>query len=239
MDAGMQVNIFSFSHLKNTFRQLSLFSVLLFAVFSLSNCTLHPSSKGVSSYGGETRDNRPGVWITNHPKVRHFRDYYLRTRTVEDGLQRGRRYLGMITREFQRRGLPVELAYLPLLESRFINRADSGNAKGMWQFTPQTAKHMGLRVGFMVDERLNWRKATMAAADYLEDLGKKFNYNWTLALAAYNGGPNYVADAMKSQRTWDFWRLSLRKETAEYVPRFIAMLQVAREKYPHLMVAQR
>ena len=142
-----------------------------------------------------------------------------------------------IAREFQRRRLPLELAYLPMLESLFGNRADSGNAKGMWQFTPQTAKEMGLRVGFMVDERLNWRKATAAAASYLDRIGRKFNYNWALALAAYNGGPNYMEKEMRRQRSWNFWDLRLRKETAEYVPRFIAMLQVAKEKYPELMVA--
>ena len=205
----------------------------------LTGCSLQPVYS--SSYSAPSRvlDNKPGIWITNHPRVREFRAYYQRTRTVEDGLRRGRRYLDRIAIEFQKRGLPLELAYLPLLESRFINRADSGNAKGMWQFTPQTAKHMGLRVGFMVDERLNWRKATEAAADYLLVLGEKFNYNWALALAAYNGGPNYVDELMRNQRTWDFWQLQLRQETAEYVPRFIAMLQVAREQYPHLMVAQR
>jgi membrane-bound lytic murein transglycosylase D len=89
----------------------------------------------------------------------------------------------------------------------------------------------------MIDDRLNWRKATAAAARYLDELGKQFNYNWALALAAYNGGPNYVSDEMGRQHSWNFWDLRLRRETAEYVPRFIAMLQVAREKYAHMFVA--
>ena len=213
--------------------------VFALAAMLLTGCSIQPVYESSYSSRGYVKDNKPGAWISNHPRVRHFRNYYMRTRTVQDGLQRGRRYLDLIAREFQARGLPLELAYLPLLESRFINRADSGSAKGMWQFTPQTAKHMGLRVGFMVDERMNWRKATEAAADYLLMLGEKFNYNWPLALAAYNGGPNYVEQLMREQRTWDFWQLKLRQETSEYVPRFIAMIQVAREKYPHMMVAQR
>ncbi len=183
------------------------------------------------------KDNKPLLWISDHPEVRKFRSYYMRTRTVEHALRRARKFLPTIAAEFRRRRLPIELAYLPMLESLFANRADSGHAKGLWQFTPQTAKEMGLRVGFMVDERLNWRKATAAAANYLDRMGAKFNYNWALALAAYNGGPNYMAEEMRRQGSWDFWKLRLRKETAEYVPRFIAMLQVAKEKYPRLMVA--
>jgi len=185
------------------------------------------------------KDNKPSLWLSDHPRVRRFRSHYLRTRTVSDALRRARKFLPTIAGEFQRRNLPMELAYLPMVESLFKNRADSGNAKGMWQFTPQTARNMGLRVGFMVDERLNWRKATAAAADYLDQLGARFNYNWALALAAYNGGPNYVDGEMRRQRSWNFWNLRLRQETAEYVPRFIAMLQVAKEKYAHMMVASR
>ena len=183
------------------------------------------------------KDNKPMLWVSDHPRVVTFKNRYMKTRTVERALRRGRRYLGRIALEFQARNLPPELVYLPILESSFENRANSGHARGMWQFTRQTAKEMGLKVGFMVDERMDWRKATAAAADYLDRLGRAFNYNWALALAAYNGGPNYMRKQMRRQRSWDFWELDLRRETAEYVPRFIAMLQVAREKYPHLMVA--
>ena len=195
--------------------------------------------RGAGGGAGYVKDNRPQAWTSNHPRVRHFRDYYARTTTVETALERGRRYMPTILREFRRRNLPTELAYLPMLESLFDVRADSGSAKGMWQFTPQTAEHMGLRVGFMVDERLNWRKATEAAAEYLDRLGAKFNYNWELALAAYNGGPAYIERAMRSQHTWNFYELRLRKETAEYVPRFIAMLQVARRQHMHLVAGLR
>lgn len=185
------------------------------------------------------KDNKPSLWVSNHPEVRRFRSHYMRTKTVAEALSRARRYLPTIVREFRKRNLPTELAYLPLVESNFRNRANSGHARGMWQFTRQTAREVGLRVGFMADERLNWRKATAAAAEYLDRIGAKFNYNWALALAAYNGGPNYVEKEMRRQRTWNFWNLRLRRESAEYVPRFIAMLQVAKEKYSHMMIAQR
>jgi len=200
---------------------------------------------GVSTYApgrmhqGGIKDNKPSLWVSTHPRVAKFYAHYSRTKTVQKALLKGRRYLPTIRREFRARGLPLELAYLPMLESMFENRADSGSARGLWQFTRQTARHMGLRVGAFSDERLNWQKATRAAADYLDQLGKRFNYNWTLALAAYNGGPGYMEKAMKSQRTWDFFRLRVRKETAEYVPRFVAMVQVAKAKYPGMLMARR
>ena len=111
------------------------------------------------------KDNKPMLWVSDPPRVVTFKKRYLKTRTVERALRRGRRYLGRIALEFEARNLPPELVYLPILESLFENRANSGHARGMWQFTRQTAKEMGLRVGFMVDERMDWRKATAAAAE--------------------------------------------------------------------------
>jgi membrane-bound lytic murein transglycosylase D len=181
---------------------------------------------------GYVKDNKPAIWISDHPRIAFFRDYYRGTKTVDKALDQGRPYLPTMVRTFERRGLPVELAYLPMLESMFVNRANSGHARGLWQFTRQTAQHQGLRVGAFSDERLNWRKATEAAADYLDQLGEQFHYDWALALAAYNGGPNYLEDEMRRQGTRDYFRLRLRKETEEYVARFIAMLQVARERFP-------
>jgi membrane-bound lytic murein transglycosylase D len=188
---------------------------------------------------GYVKDNKPSIWISQHPRVAQFYDYYSRTTTVETALTRSRRYMPIVVREFQQRGLPLELAYLPMLESMFVNTADSGSARGLWQFIPSTARRMGLKVGAFADERLNWHKATVAAAEYLDQLGQQFNYNWALALAAYNCGPGCVERAMQAQRSWDYFDLELRKETAEYVPRFLAMVQVAKEKYAHMLVAGR
>ncbi len=183
---------------------------------------------------GYVKDNKPAIWISDHPRVAHFREHYRKTPTVAKALEQGKPYIPTMVRIFRRHNLPEELAYLPMLESMYENRADSGHARGMWQFTRQTAEHMGLRVGAFADERLNWRKSTEAAAEYLDRLGEKFNYNWALALAGYNGGPNYIDDEMRKQKTFDFFQLRLRKETEEYVPRFLAMLQVAKEKFPEM-----
>jgi membrane-bound lytic murein transglycosylase D len=215
---------------------LKLLAVCLLAASCASSRPGHVRSHRDGS--GYVKDNHPAIWISDHPRVAYFREHYRRTPTVETALSQGRAYLPAIGRVFEKHRLPQELAYLPMLESMFENRANSGHARGMWQFTRQTAEHIGLRVGAMVDERLNWRKSTEAAATYLDQLGEQFNYDWALALAAYNGGPGYMQDAMRQQRRRDFFSLRLRKETEEYVPRFIAMLQVAKEKYAHLMAAR-
>ncbi len=194
-----------------------------------------PSSQRFPS--GYVKDNQPTIWISDRPAVARFYAHYSRTPTVETALRQGARYLPTITRIFRERRLPLELAYLPMLESMFENRANSGHARGLWQFTRETAEHVGLGVGAFSDERLNWIKSTVAAADYLEQLGERFNYNWALALAAYNGGPGYIERAVQDQRTVNYFDLRLRRETMEYVPRFIAMVQVAKEKFPHLLMA--
>ena len=228
---------------KIDFRRLGVLGLLglLLLMGGLSSCATsrYGPASGRGTATGVLKDNNPSLWISDHPEIRRFRNHYSRTKTVRTALNNGRRYLSSIIRTFQSRGLPAELAYLPMLESLFKIRADSGHAKGMWQFTPQTAKHVGLRVGAMVDERMNWRKATNAAADYLEALGREFGYDWGLALSAYNGGPNYLKKLIARQGTRDIFKLSMRRETQEYVPRFVAMLQVAREKYGHLAIASR
>ena len=188
---------------------------------------------------GYVKDNKPEIWTSTHPRVLKFNKYYNETITVEKALERGQPYLPTIMRIFREKRLPLELAFLPMLESVFINTANSGSARGMWQFTRQTAEHMGLDVSTFTDERLNWRKATVAAAEYLDMLGRRFNYNWALALAAYNGGPGHVEDAMARKHSYDFFDLDVRQETYEYVPKFVAMVQVAKEKYPHLLLAGR
>lgn len=234
----MKANMISSSQRIHLVPFIGLLAISLLATSCASSRGIS-SGPGSSRSGGGVKDNKPSIWISSHPRVGEFREYYERTTTVESALRRGRRYLPTIIREFRARGLPLELAYLPMVESTFKNRANSGSARGLWQFTRQTAREMGLRVGAFADERLNWHKATRAAAAYLERLGEKFNYNWGLALAAYNGGPNYIEEAMRRQRSWDFFRLRLRKETYDYVPKFIAMVQVAKEKYRHLLLASR
>lgn len=153
---------------------------------------------------------------------------------LQEGMERGSRYLPMIQNVFRAEGLPLDLAYVPLIESAFKpNALSRAKAKGVWQFMRGTALEHGLKADWYVDERSDPEKATRAAASYLRTLNKIFKGDWHLALASYNGGPGRVERAMKRARKTDFWELArksgfLPKETREYVPMILAAIVVAR-----------
>lgn len=158
-----------------------------------------------------------------------LRDY------IQDGLQRGSKYLPMIQSVFRAEGLPLDLAYIPIVESAFKpNAVSRAKAKGVWQFMRGTALENGLRHDWFIDERSDPEKATVAAAKYLKTLSKMFDGDWHLALASYNGGPGRVQRALKRYRAEDFWSLvdrgsrTLPRETREYVPMILAAMIVAR-----------
>jgi membrane-bound lytic murein transglycosylase D len=152
---------------------------------------------------------------------------------LEDGLGRGAQYLPMIQEVFRAEGLPLDLAYVPLIESAFKPSAVSkAKAKGIWQFMRGTALENGLQHDWYIDERADPVKATRAAAKYLTTLHNMFG-DWHLALASYNGGPGRVQRAMKRAKRTDFWQLSaskryLPRETRDYVPLILAAIVIAR-----------
>ena len=153
---------------------------------------------------------------------------------IEDGIQRGSRYLPMIQNVFRAEGLPLDLAYIPLIESAFKpNALSRAKAKGVWQFMRGTALENGLKTDWYIDERSDPEKATYAAAKYLRTLSKMFDGDWHLAMAAYNGGPGRVERAAKRAGISDFWELTrstrhLPRETREYVPMILAAIIVAK-----------
>jgi membrane-bound lytic murein transglycosylase D len=152
----------------------------------------------------------------------------------EEGLKRGSRYLPMIQDVFRAQGLPMDLAYVPIIESAFNPNAQSRvKAKGMWQFMRGTALENGLKQNWYIDERADPEKATRAAASYLKTLSGMFDGDWHLALASYNGGPGRVQRALARSRTAGFWDLSattafLPRETREYVPMILAAIVIAK-----------
>src|SRR5207247_6368323 len=129
---------------------------------------------------------------------------------------------------FRAEGLPLDLAYVPLVESAFKPNALSRvKAKGGVRSMAGTAAENGLRRNWYIDERSDPEKATVAAAKYLRTLAKLFNGDWHLALASYNGGPGRLQRAMNKARLDDFWKLAekpkvLPRETREYVPMILA-----------------
>jgi membrane-bound lytic murein transglycosylase D len=152
---------------------------------------------------------------------------------LEEGMGRGARFLPMIQDVFRAEGLPLDLAYVPLIESAFKpNALSRAKAKGIWQFMRGTALENGLQHDWYIDERSDPEKATRAAAKYLKTLYGMFG-DWHLALASYNGGPGRVQRAMKRSGRDDFWKLSANKkylprETRDYVPLILAAVIVAR-----------
>jgi len=144
---------------------------------------------------------------------------------------RSGQYRPRILAALKEAGLPAELSWLPLIESGFKVRALSrARALGLWQFIPSTGYKFGLKRDYYVDHRLDPEKSTQAAIDYLKELHQIFG-DWTTVLAAYNCGEGRVLRVIRNQNVnyldnfWDLYE-RLPRETARYVPRFLATLHI-------------
>jgi membrane-bound lytic murein transglycosylase D len=151
-----------------------------------------------------------------------------------ESYRRSGRYRDNIVRKLKEAGLPVELSWLPLIESGFKVRALSrARALGLWQFIPSTGHKYGLKRDAWIDERLDPEKATDAAIAYLKELHSIFG-DWTTVLAAYNCGEGRVLKVIRNQKVnyldnfWDLYQ-RLPYETARYVPKFMATLHILNE----------
>jgi membrane-bound lytic murein transglycosylase D len=143
-------------------------------------------------------------------------------------------YMYYIYKKTQARGLPIELALIPFIESEFNpNDRSKKGATGLWQLMPQTAKELGVKVKEGYDGRRNVIDSTNAALAYFNDLGKEFPGNWELAIAAYNCGQGCVAHAKRRAGSENFWNLHLPQETRFYVPKLLAVAAIIEnpEKY--------
>lgn len=158
-------------------------------------------------------------WYKKHP------DYMKRV------VNRAAPYYYHILTEAIKRDIPVELALLPIIESAFDPFAYShGRAAGPWQFIPSTGKHFGLKQNWWYDGRRDIIRSTDAAFTYLEQLNKRFDGDWLLAVAAYNAGGGNVSLAVKRNKRVDkpidFWSLNLPQETMAYVPKLLAVSEL-------------
>jgi membrane-bound lytic murein transglycosylase D len=159
-------------------------------------------------------------------------------RFLIQSLERSSKFRPFIVEELKKAGLPEEISWLPLIESGYKIRAlSSARALGLWQFIPSTGHKFGLNRNYYIDERMDPEKATRAAIAYLKELHKLFG-DWTTALAAYNCGEYRVLKTIRRQKInyldnfWDLYQ-SLPRETARYVPRFLATVHIINnlEKY--------
>lgn len=140
-------------------------------------------------------------------------------------------FLYWIVEEIEGRGLPLELALLPMVESTFNPSARSrDNAVGLWQFLPNTGEGYGLQQDFWYDGRRDPYASTRAALDYLEVLYQRFEEDWLLALAAYNTGGGNLSRAIRRAGSEvgeaSFWDLPLARETQSHVPRLLALSRI-------------
>lgn len=165
-------------------------------------------------------------WFVRHP------DYLDRT------FKRGERYLHYIVGEIEARGMPMELALLPVVESAFNPIAYSrARASGLWQFIPDTGRRYGLKQNWYYDGRRDVVASTGAALDYLQFLVDMFDGDWLLAVAAYNCGEARVAREVKKNRAagkpTDYFSLKLPRETRAYVPKLLAMRRIVGDPTSH------
>lgn len=150
-------------------------------------------------------------------------------------LKRGRAFMPEMDRILEDYGLPKDLKFLSMIESGYNPKALSYvGAVGLWQFMPATARENGLIINDYVDERRNLKKSTKAAANYLTRLYAKFG-SWHLSAASYNGGPGLVRRTLNNYGSDStFFELTsmgvVNKETAEYVPKLIAAMIIAKNQ---------
>ena len=171
------------------------------------------------TYIDNNRTEAEKKWFVRHP------DYLDRVFT------RAQRYLPYIVAELERRGMPLELALLPIVESAYDPFAYShGRAAGLWQMIPGTAKRFGIKQTWWYDGRRDVVDSTRAALDYLEYLHKFNNGDWLNAIASYNSGEGNVRRAVRrnnsAKKPIDFWNLKLPRETSMYVPKLLALVEI-------------
>ena len=165
------------------------------------------------------------------PLVAHWQTWYLdHPKLLQAMFERGRRYIYHVVEEIDRRGLPTELAFLPMVESGYDPKAlSSARASGLWQFIPSTGKAYKLEQGLLLDARRDVISSTAAALSYLQTLFERFG-DWQLALAAYNCGETAVARAIARNKArglpTGYKALALPEETRNYLPKLQALKNI-------------
>ena len=169
-------------------------------------------------------------WHTLHnAQIGQARDNFLSQRNYLPVVAgRAQPYLYYIVEQVEKRGMPMEIALLPMVESSYNPFAvSSQSAAGLWQIMPATGRYLGLEQNWWYDGRRDLRASTDTALDYLQALHKEFDNDWMLALAAYNSGKGRVRRAQVSNSkkglATDYWSLRLPTETRRYIPKLIAL----------------
>ena len=197
------------------------------------------------THRGEDTPGEPDAWtrIRNgitlpHPLpprvTREIRWYGKNQAYIHRLGHRARPYLPYIVQEVEKRGLPIEFALLPVVESAFrVSAYSHKGALGLWQFIPSTGRLYGLKQNWWYDGRRDVVASTRAALDYLSKLMQDFNGDRLLAAAAYNWGEGNVRRSMSRNRArgkpTDVWSLRLPRETRAHVSRLLAFAAIVKE----------
>ena len=167
----------------------------------------------------------------NNSRSKKYEKWYsARPEYIERMMDRSQKYLFYVVGEVEKRGMPSEIALLPMIESAYNPIANSrSKAVGIWQFIPSTGRLYGLKQDWWQDKRRNVVDATNAALDYLQKLHALFG-TWDLALAAYNAGEGTVSRAIAQNKAkglpTDYANLKLPAETKDYVPKLQAIKNI-------------
>jgi membrane-bound lytic murein transglycosylase D len=195
-----------------------------------------PTRETEAAVAADLATTKHDLPIDNNERVQSFIELFqgnLRD-FMQESLHRSAKYLPMVQEVFRAESIPLDLAYLAIVESGYkTNALSRASARGMWQFMPATGKEYGLDQNWFVDERSDPEKATRAAAQYLKSLHRYFDGDWNVAMASYNAGPGRLQRAVKQSKTADYWELTetsryLPKETRNYVPMIMAAVLIAK-----------
>ncbi len=232
-------------------------SLGIFLIFSLSSPAIHADSAGspvsepviTHSVGSaaeipvysllDSIRNEFYIPVELNSRTQSQLDWYARNpEYIKRVFERSKRYLPHIVGEIRARGMPMELALLPVVESAFDPFAYShGRAAGLWQFVPATGKMFKLKQDWWYDGRRDPVDSTRAALDYLQHLYERVGGDWLLAVAAYNSGEGRVRSAVrknrKASKPTDFWHLKLPRETQAYVPKLLAISHLVKNYWQY------
>lgn len=225
---------------------INLIATLIFIATPLTSGGMTPEiPSGIPPVGGSAlhQANQPDngnlranpIPIILNESVEAHIEFFTTTgkETLQQWFRKSGPYLNLAKKVLKSEGLPEELAYVAMIESGYDSNAVSpARAVGPWQLMEDTALEYGLRIDAWVDERRDIIKSTHAAAGYLQDLFDRFN-SWSLAVAAYNAGRGKIVRAVDRTDSLDFWDLKhsghLRRETRQFVPKFMAVVLIARD----------
>ncbi len=211
--------------------------IIAFSVLFITNTYANKSHKRHTSFKYQA-----SVWkkVARHMNLKSYahneyvheqiRRYLSHTSSLYKLTKNATPYISYVMAELKKRGMPLELALLPMIESNYNPKLVSNKgAAGLWQMMPSTALDLGIRINWWYDGRLDIVASTHAALDYLQYLHDYFK-SWPLTFAAYNSGIGTVQKAIRYNRirglNTDYRSLPLPQQTKEYVPKIVAIATI-------------